>query len=157
MKTSRFCTIICFVVSVGFLAFPPARAALPLRAPEFITLDGTPAGSGNALDGDNIKVLTSPVLRIYHTQSASPQGTVLLFPGGGYRWLAMKWEGEGTAAALTEKGFDVVILEYHVLDNQDVAALPESSRMAKTRELALEDALKAYRLIRREGRTGSFT
>nr|WP_237763917.1 alpha/beta hydrolase [Terrimicrobium sacchariphilum] len=63
----------------------------------------------------------------------------------------MKWEGEKTADALMQKGFDVVILEYHVLDNPDVAALPESGRMEKTRELALEDALKAYRLLRTRG------
>lgn len=120
-------------------------------SPEYVALDGSPVAQGNTLDGDSIKTFSAPVLRIYRTGSESPKGTVLLFPGGGYRLMAMKWEGERTVAALTQKGFDVVILEYHVLDNPDVTSLPESARMAKTRDLALEDALKAYHLVRAQG------
>lgn len=151
MKISLICRLVCFAALAGFFEIPSAEAAPQLSAPEYVELDGTPTPQGNPLSGDNIKTFGSPVLRLYRTLSTVPQGTVLLFPGGGYRWLAMKWEGEGTAAALNEKGFDVVILEYHVLENPDVAALPESARMAKTRDLALDDALTAYRLIRTRG------
>ncbi len=138
-------------IAMAALVVLSAHASPSLDAPDYKTLDGASAAQGNALSGDIIKTTAAPVLRIYRTESAAPLGTVLLFPGGGYRLLAMKWEGEGTAAALTQKGYDVVILEYHVLDNPDVAALPESSRMTKTRDLALDDALKAYRLLRIHG------
>jgi len=151
MKTPLIGRLVCVAAIAGCFEVCSIEAAPPLSAPEYLALDGTPSTQGNPFSGDNIKAFSSPVLRIYRTQSAISQGTVLLFPGGGYRWLAMKWEGEGTAAALTERGFDVAILEYHVLENPDVAALPESTRMAKTRDLALDDALKAYRLIRTRG------
>lgn len=151
MKCPLICRMVCLVALAGYFVIRSASAAEQLGDPDYIALDGTPAVQGNALSGDKIDVFGSPVLRIYRTRSESPKGTVLLFPGGGYRLLAMKREGKDTAAVLTQKGFDVAILEYHVLNNPDVAALPESARMAQTRELALDDAFKACRLIRAQG------
>jgi lysophospholipase L1-like esterase len=79
---------------------------------------------------------TIPGLRLKPAKVKSPKGTIMLLPGGDYETLNIKNEGEKTAKFLNSQGFDVAILEYHV-----AAGL-------KTRDMALTDALKAFRLIK---------
>jgi acetyl esterase/lipase len=92
--------------------------------------------AGNQIEGDRIKTFSKPVLLLFRSQVKPVQGTILLFPGGGYSILEMQKEGENTARFLNQQGFDVALLEYHV------ASGPQ------TRELALADALAAFRLLK---------
>lgn len=80
--------------------------------------------------------VTTPALQIFPSGVSSVKGTVMLLPGGGYGRLAIGHEGVNTARLLNEQGFDVAILEYHV------------SAGGKTREMALDDALTAFRMIK---------
>ena len=115
-----------------------ALACLPLLARadvaslakvECVTLEGKPVPAGNPVEGDRIKTFSAPALLLFRSEVKPAKGTVLLFPGGGYRILEMQKEGENTARFLNQKGFDVALLEYHV------ASGPQ------TRDLALGDAL----------------
>jgi len=128
-----------------------ACVALPLRlwaetedpsGATFVSLDGKAVLAGNPLenvpDAHLIKEVKDPVLWLFRSQVAAPQGTVLLCPGGGYRCLEMRNEGVNTARFLNQQGFDVAILEYRIAAPQ----IPDP------KELALADAVKSFRLLK---------
>ena len=103
---------------------------------EWFSLQGNPVESGNPVGEDgHIRRYKAPVLRVTRTTDATPQGTVLLFPGGAYRILSAVNEGSLTAKQLNGFGYDVVTLEYHVGES-------------RPRDLALEDARAAWKLLK---------
>ena len=102
----------------------------------FISLKGEVVSKGNSVETDgNLHEINIPLLRLMCTNIKSPKGTALILSGGGYEILKMKNEGEKMALFLNSEGFDVAILEYHV------SKVPN-------RNLALADALQAFRLIK---------
>jgi len=104
----------------------------------YVLLNGQAVQKGNPVDADgNIHKFKTPLLYLLRTNSKSPKGTILLLPGGGYDVLKMKSEGKMTAKFLNAENFDVAILEYHVASG------------LQTRDLALTDALKAFRLLKK--------
>jgi lysophospholipase L1-like esterase len=106
-------------------------------AQQWFSLDGQKLTAGNPQESDGlVRKFNRPVLRVTPTAVAHPKSTILLLPGGAYKVLDVVGEGSLTAATLSEFGYDVVILEYHI-DSGD-----------KTRDLALADALAAWRLIK---------
>lgn len=110
---------------------------------DFVSLEGNSVPAGNPIENKPNSYLIihfkEPVLWLFRSKVEAPQGTVLLCPGGAYCALDMRNEGENTARFLNELGFDVAILEYHI------------SSGAEERELALADAVRAYRLLRSNG------
>ena len=129
-----------FLAALPILAFAQDAAA-PL--PEFVSLDGKPVAGGNPIeDKPNARLVLhfkAPVLWLFRTKATNPAGTVLLCPGGGYVILEMEREGKNTARALNDMGFDVAILEYHIASG------------ANERDLALDDALQAFHLVKTNG------
>ena len=125
------------------LLLPLLSFGAPLRAqaadtisPEWFSLQGTPVKGGNAPDEQGlVRQFDAAVLGVTRTTRPDSLGTVLLLPGGGYSILDVLNEGARTAAALNNFGYDVVMLEYHV------------GAGVKSRPLALEDALAAWRLL----------
>ena len=103
----------------------------------WFSLDGLPQTAGNTVEANGlIRKFNSPVLRISRSSTNKPQGTILLLPGGGYQVLDTVNEGSLTAENLNRFGYDVVTLEYHIASGEI------------TRDLALQDALLAWRLIK---------
>jgi lysophospholipase L1-like esterase len=103
----------------------------------YILLDGQAVSKGNPVESDgNIHKYKASLLRLLKTRSKEPRGTVLLLPGGDYEILKIKNEGDETARFLNNQSYDVAILEYHI------------SSGSQTRDLALTDAIKAFRLIK---------
>jgi len=130
---------------VAFMILPllaQAETVAPAQA-DFVSLGGQTVPAGNPIDANpNVKIITqfkSPVLWLFRSKAATPQGTVLVCPGGAYCALEMMNEGENTARGLNEMGFDVAILEYHIRSG------------AEEIELALADAVKAFHLIKSNG------
>ena len=104
---------------------------------EWFSLSGQHVTGGNPIGADGrITQVTAPVLHVSPSKNGNIQGTVLLLPGGGYQILSAVEEGSSTAAKLNEFGYDVVTLEYHI------------NAGAKTRDLALQDAVTAWRLLK---------
>ena len=102
----------------------------------FISLKGEVVSKGNSVETDgNLHEINIPLLRLMRTMIKSPKGTALILSGGGYEILKIKNEGEKTALFLNSEGFDVAILEYHVSKIQN-------------RNLALAEALQAFRLLK---------
>ena len=77
-----------------------------------------------------------PNLQLHRTTLSPAKGTILLFPGGGYRGLAIVHEGLNVADFLNSLGYDVAILEYSI-GKDDVTVRPQ----------ALSDATKALDLV----------
>lgn len=104
-------------------------------------LDGGRLEAANVVDqGGRIRVVATPALSVFPTSRANPRGTILVLPGGGYRHLAVVKEGTATAAFLNTHGYDAAVLEYRVNAGRE------------TRDLALADALQAWRLIRTDAK-----
>jgi acetyl esterase/lipase len=81
--------------------------------------------------------VTDPTLTVYW--SPAPNGTALVvFPGGGYRWLAMNIEGSEICDRFTREGITCVVVKYRVPQPDD------STRF----EQPLQDAQRAISLVR---------
>jgi lysophospholipase L1-like esterase/dienelactone hydrolase len=126
----RFTVAFLFALATGPLMAVAAPADWYSRA-------GVPTTAGNPVETDGlIRKFNTPALRITRSTTDQSQGTILLLPGGGYQVLDVVNEGSHTAARLNHFGYDVVMLEYHVASG------------AQTRELALQDVLAAWQLIK---------
>ena len=103
----------------------------------YVSLDGQSLPKGNAVGKDGeIHKVDVPLLHLIRTKSNLHKGTVLLIPGGDYETLKLKSECESTTRFLNAQNFDVAVLEYRV--GSDI----------QTRNMALTDALKAFRLLK---------
>ena len=114
-----------------------------VAAVERVDLEGrTLASVSNQMavaNGDSRVVkLDKPNLQLLPCRELPARGTVLLFPGGGYKILAVTKEGESVAQVLNQAVYDVALLEY-TIDCPDA------------RDKALADALTAVRLLRHCG------
>src|SRR5665647_2851125 len=103
----------------------------------YVSLSGETLPKGNPVGADgNVSQLNSPVLNLMRSRANSPKGTILLLQGDGYEKLKIKKESKKAASFLNSVGFDVAILEYH------------NGKNSPLRDLALIDALKAFRLLK---------
>ena len=103
----------------------------------YVSLSGETLPKGNPVDADgNVSQFNSPVLHLMRSRAKSPKGTILLLQGGVYDMLKINIEGERAANFLNSVGFDVAVLEYH------------NGKNSPSRDLALIDALKAFRLLK---------
>jgi lysophospholipase L1-like esterase/dienelactone hydrolase len=127
-----------FRFTVAFLFALAAGQLMAVAAPaEWYSRAGAPMTAGNPGETDGlIRKFNTTALRVTRSTTDQSQGTILLLPGGGYQVLDVVNEGSHTAARLNHFGYDVVMLEYHVASG------------AQTRELALQDVLAAWQLIK---------
>lgn len=89
-----------------------------------------------AFPDNNITIVenvSKPELQLFLADSASPNGFVIICPGGGYHILAYDLEGTEIAEALNKFGVSAGVLKYRVPGNRDGA---------------LMDAQRAIRLAR---------
>jgi len=123
------------VCSLGLLAATNAGAAPD--ATGYYNLEGGAVAAASPVGDDGrITKMDSPVLRMFPSGLDEPRGRLLLLPGGGYRILSAVKEGSETAAFLNGLGYDVAMLDYRV------------NAGGETRDLALGDALAAWKLVR---------
>jgi acetyl esterase/lipase len=139
-------------LGIFLLAAPVGAAmgqALTPAPSQIISLDGKPMADANPLDKDRVAQFNTPEILLYPCKDAAPKGTVMLCPGGGYNWLDMQKEGAVTAQYMNAVGFDVAILEYHTISSPETRdIMPKSEASKKSWDLALADALPAYRMLK---------
>jgi acetyl esterase/lipase len=113
-------------------------AATPARAvkSEWFSLTGEAMVAPYDLTSGRVSKFETAALCVTHSQQPESKGTVLLFPGGGYKILDVNNEGARTANQLNAFGYDVAMLIYHINSG------------AQTRDLALADAQAAWRLLK---------
>lgn len=140
----------CICLSISYLTpLTPMRLSADMTAvnAERIDLGGKllPSSPNPTLprEGKSPAILnvSVPNLQLHRTSLSPAKGTILLFPGGGYRGLAIVHEGLNVADFLNHLGYDVAILEYSI--GKDDATI---------RPLALSDATKALDLVHIHGK-----
>ncbi|MDP1631345.1 MAG: alpha/beta hydrolase [Caulobacter sp.] len=137
------------LTATGLAAAAPALAAAPRVMP--IWPDGPPGGQGvsvaetvvernpppNPLRDRYVKHVRDPALTVFEPRK--PNGASLLMtPGGGYKWVVMDKEGYECAARFAAAGVTVYVASYR-LPADGWAAGPAAP---------LQDAQRALRLVR---------
>ncbi|WP_437203866.1 alpha/beta hydrolase [Planctomicrobium sp. SH664] len=101
----RRCLALCLLALNGFLT-GSVDAALPEPIP--LWPQGAPGAVGTDADDQ-------PCLYLFPVPAETSTGTtVIVFPGGGYRHLAMQHEGEDVARWLNTFGVTAVVLKYRL-------------------------------------------
>ena len=126
------------VAGVLAMAAMNAPAQKPVAAVQFVQMNALPQTSSNktAKDGQ-VHQFSSPQLRVYRTTDPSPKATLFFFPDGAFHQLDIAG-AEAESHFFTAKGFDVVVLDYSI------------NRGKRSHDLAIEDGLKGYRLLRQK-------
>jgi acetyl esterase/lipase len=115
----------------------PAPGATPNPAPEVDTT--TP--KDNLIAGKPLIRLgnvSAPTLTLYTPTTNNSGAAIMVFPGGGYRILAIDLEGTEVCDWLTSAGITCILLKYRV---PDAGPYPKSSA-------ALQDAQRALGIVR---------
>ena len=115
-------------------AAPGAPANLPPEADITTPKDRLVAGRPFIHLGN----VSTPTLTLYSPKGKNTGAAVVVFPGGGYRMLAIDLEGTEVCNLLNSSGITCVLVKYRV---PDTGPYPKSSA-------ALQDAQRALGLVR---------
>jgi len=128
--------------------WPDALAiARPVTRGEELARVGTGLIAGRPATA--IENVTRPTMTIYPAQGANSGAAVLVFPGGGYRILAIDLEGSEVCDWLTARGITCVLLKYRVPGSGPWWDPDCNCRRIPAVPMALQDAQRAIGLIRR--------
>jgi acetyl esterase/lipase len=111
--------------------------ALPVPGPE------NASTSTGLTGGRTVKMITNvsqPTMTVYSPQGTNTGVAMLVFPGGGYKALAIDLEGTEICDWLNSQGITAILLKYRVPSRKD-APYGESPQ-------ALEDAQRTLSLVR---------
>ncbi|MEQ9314603.1 MAG: alpha/beta hydrolase, partial [Henriciella sp.] len=86
--------------------------------------------------------VTDPTLTLFRAKAPAGK-TMLIIPGGGYKWVVVEKEGYEGARYFNQFGYDVYVMDYR-LPHQGWAAGPDTP---------LQDAQRAMRVIRSRAET----
>jgi len=92
--------------------------------------------------------VTQPTLTVYSPKSVNTGVAVVVFPGGGYRELAIDLEGTEVCDWLVAKGITCVLLKYRVPDSGPHWERDCHCEKDAKAPMALEDAQRAIGLVR---------
>jgi len=112
--------------------------ALPLAGPEKVTKKTESLVAGKPWTA--ITNVSRPTITVYPPRSTNSGAAVLVFPGGGYKVLAIDLEGTEICNWLTSKGITAVLVKYRV-------PTPKVGRYGESVQ-ALQDAQRALSLVR---------
>ena len=94
--------------------------------------------------------VSRPTMTVYSPKGNNTGAAVVVFPGGGYKILAIDQEGTEVCDWLTSKGITCVLLKYRVPGNEgypESAPYPKSGPFPES-PMALEDAQRTVGLVR---------
>lgn len=116
--------------------------ALPNPKPETV---GPPPGKDWWPRVDNV---SRPTLTVYSPKQNNTGVAVVVFPGGGYRMLAMDLEGTEICDWLTSRGITCVLLKYRVPGSGPWWDTENHRRVYPKVQTALQDAQRTLGLVR---------
>ncbi|ADV50370.1 putative xylanase [Cellulophaga algicola DSM 14237] len=92
-----------------------------------------------------ISLVQKPIIEVFLPAKRSATGkAVLIFPGGGYHFLAYDWEGTDVAKFLNAKGIAAIVVK---------SRLPNSKSLTEAYKVPLQDAQRAMRITRENAST----
>jgi acetyl esterase/lipase len=120
-----------------------APDAQPVAGPEFAKSSGKDdlIAGRPVVEVDNV---SQPTMTVYAPTGKNTGAAVVIFPGGGYRILAIDLEGTEVCDWLTPRGITCVLLKYRVTN---VGPYPKSGPYPES-PMALEDAQRTMGLVR---------
>ena len=121
--------------------------ARPVTSGEETATVGTGLIGGRSVTA--IANVTRPTMTIYPARGANTGAAVLVFPGGGYRILAIDLEGSEVCDWLTARGITCVLLKYRVPGSGPWWDPDCRCRRIPAVPMALQDAQRAMGLLRR--------
>jgi acetyl esterase/lipase len=83
----------------------------PITAPESVTTTTDMIAGKPVIEVDNV---SNPTMTVYSPKGINTGVAVVVFPGGGYKCLAIDLEGTEICDWLTSKGITAVLLKYRV-------------------------------------------
>ena len=95
-----------------------------------------------------VEDVSRPTMAIFRAQGQDTGNTIVVFPGGGYRVLAIDLEGTEICDWLTAKGITCVILKYRVPGSGPYWSDECNCRRIPEQPMALQDAQRAIGLLR---------
>jgi acetyl esterase/lipase len=101
-----------------------------------------------------VENVTRPTMAIYPAKGNNTGVSVLVFPGGGYRILAIDLEGTEVCDWLTAKGITCAVLKYRIPGSGPYWNADCHCRKIPSVPMALQDAQRALGILRQ--RAGSF-
>jgi acetyl esterase/lipase len=92
--------------------------------------------------------VTRPSMTIYRPRAQNSGAAIVVFPGGGYRILAIDLEGTEICEAFVERGITCAVLRYRVPGGGDMWDATCRCRRVPEIPMALQDAQRAIALLR---------
>jgi acetyl esterase/lipase len=92
--------------------------------------------------------VTTPTMTIFPPKGQNTGASILVFPGGGFRILAVDIEGTEICDWISAKGMTCVLLKYRVPKSNHYWDKDCKCHITPTVPLALQDAQRAIRLVR---------
>ncbi len=163
MEVKRFLFGLCFVLAcTGLCAqtniWEPSAGHTQIRIWPAAVPDAHPAPgpegvmtSTDLIAGKPVVIVTNvsqPTMTVYSPKGRNTGVAVVIFPGGGYRVLAMDLEGTEVCDWLTSKGITGVLLKYRVPDSGPHWDAQLKRHVAPKAPMALEDAQRTVGLVR---------
>jgi acetyl esterase/lipase len=109
---------------------------------------GPPANTENVPEPGEVDNVSRPTMTLYSPQGKNTGVAVVVFPGGGYRGLAIDIEGTEVCDWLVPKGFTCVLLKYRVPDTGPHWNEECKCQINPKAPMALEDAQRTMGLLR---------
>ena len=119
-----------------------APNALPNPKPETV---GPPPGREWWPRANNV---SHPTMTVYAPKDHNTGAAVIVFPGGGYKFLAMDLEGTEVCDWLTSRGITCVLLKYRVPNSGPT--WEDGHRYYPKVQTALQDAQRTIGLVRQQ-------
>ena len=117
---------------------PPDADVQHVTGPESVSASTGLVGGKSVLVVGNV---SQPTMTVFSPKRKNTGVAMVVFPGGGYRVLAMDLEGTEICDWLNSKGITAILLKYRV-------PLAETDPYSQPTPLALEDAQRTLGLVR---------
>lgn len=99
-----------------------------------------------------VENVTRPTLSIYPARGRNTGATIVVFPGGGYKILAIDLEGTEVCDWATAKGITCAVLKYRVPDGGPHYDKACNCQKSPAVPMALQDAQRAISILRHQAK-----
>ena len=126
-----------------------AIARPPVKGPEGVWNEQKPGAPAPLVAIVNV---SRPTMTVYPPKGKNSGATMVVFPGGGYRVLAIELEGTQICDAFTAKGMTCVVLKYRVPGSGPWWSDDCNCGKEPTAPMALQDAQRTMVLLRHQAK-----
>lgn len=134
--------------TVGTWAPPSGLTQVPIWPKGAPDMAGAPKADETISKHDGVTNVTIPTVTIFPPKGKNTGVAMLVFPGGGFRVLAMSIEGTEVCDWISSKGITCVLLKYRVPKSDHYWDKDCKCHITPPVPWALQDAQRAVRIVR---------